>query len=145
IGLTFRNLADDDPLFISSTVGELAVWMAGQSAEEAPASLLGQYAKNWAVQIGTESLPETVLFNAMRNGMMVWCGLVGVLGLAGVVGLLTRATSTRAVMVLALVGFDALLFIIPAQDGGLLALLLLGIVLLLVILLLSPGRVTQVL
>ncbi len=145
IGLTFRNLADDDPLFISSTVGELAVWMAGQSAEEAPASLLGQYAKNWAMQIGTESLPETVLFNAMRNGMMVWCGLVGVLGLAGVVGLLTRATWTRAVLVLALVGFDALLFIIPAQDGGLLALVLLGIVLLLVILLLSPGRVTQVL
>ena len=43
--MRFYNYAVDDPLLRDSTLGELAVWMAGQAEEDAPTSLLGQWAK----------------------------------------------------------------------------------------------------
>src|SRR5690606_2525799 len=90
LGVTFRGLADDALLFSESTPARLAVWMAGQSAEDAPESFLGGYAKNWAQQIGTDSLDPVILFNAMRNGVALWCWLVAALIAAGMVGVITR-------------------------------------------------------
>lgn len=144
LGVAFRSLADDDPVFVESTVGELAVWMAGQSEEAAPTSLLGQYARNWAVQSGAESLPETVLFTAMRNAVAAWCWLIAAVGVVGFFGLLSGASWGRGALLLVLVGFDLLLGVIPAMAGILFGAVLAGIVLMLAILFILPGRISRI-
>ncbi|MBZ0292605.1 MAG: ABC transporter permease subunit [Anaerolineae bacterium] len=145
LGVAFRALTDDNPAFIDSTVGELAVWMAGQSEEEAPESLLGQYARNWALQAGETPLPEPVLFTAMRNMVAVWCWLVAATGFAGLAGVLLQTSWSRAVLLLTLLGFDLLLFVIPAAAADLFGVTLGAIALMLVILLIVPGRISRIL
>lgn len=146
LGVMFRGLADDAPLFAGSTPGELTLWMADQSALDAPQSWLGQYAKNWAAQSGAESLGAPILFQAARNGVALWCWLIAALALAGVAGMGTQAQWSRWVLMLALVGMDGLLFIFPVVEGDYtLALVLAGIIMLLAVLLLAPGRITKVL
>ena len=62
----YAALTADDPALIDSTFGQLAVWMADQSEEEAPEALFGRWAKSWAAQRGEETLDETAAVEAMR-------------------------------------------------------------------------------
>jgi NitT/TauT family transport system permease protein len=137
----------DNPVLTDSTLGQLALWMAGQSLEEAPESILGQYAKNWALQKGHDSLVHTVLFEAFRNGLIVFTGLIWVVILAGLVGLVRNANWSRGVLMLALVGLDVMLFIVPVidSDPALTNKIMYSIVLMLATLLFAPGRVTKTL
>lgn len=146
LAITFYNLNLDSTLLTDSTVGELAVWMAGQSEEEAPESLLGQYAKNWALQTANpEKLDEAVLLASMRGLLVVWCALAGVLGAAGVVGFILNVLWSRTALLLSLLGVNGLLFIIPTLEGDyILALVLIAITLLALTLLFASQHVTRV-
>lgn len=142
----YLNAPVDASQLVNSTPGQLGLWMAEQSKEEAPESILGQYAKDWAVRSGQESLEPAVLLATMRNGIVVMIAALLVLLAASVIGLLRAASWSRLVLLLALAGMDTLLFIIPPDGGAAeLWLLLSSIFLTLVILLIAPGRVTKVL
>jgi NitT/TauT family transport system permease protein len=144
IGLHYRGLPQDAPLLLDSTPGELAVWMAGQSAEDAPPSLLGGWAKQWALQTGAASVDESALLTLMQTLVLVWCSVTALSIGAGIIGLLTNARWTRNMLVVGLFGSAILLFLIPTQDGdATVALILVTIVLLLGVLLVAPGRVTR--
>jgi NitT/TauT family transport system permease protein len=142
----FQNLDLDAPLLVDSTLGELAVWMVAQSGEDAPESILGQYAKNWALQTGAGMLDESVLLMTMRNILIVWCALVALAGLLGFVALIMNARRNRTMLVLVLIGFNLLLFVVPPIEGDqTLGVVLIGITLTLLVLLFTSGRVTKVL
>jgi NitT/TauT family transport system permease protein len=144
LALTFQSLDPSASLLTDSTLGELAGWMADQSGREAPASLLGQYARDWALQGGQEALERDVLLLTMRNILVVWCAIIIFVGIMGLVGLFTNARWSRTSLIFPLLGLDALIFIIP-PDNQILGIILIGITLMLVILLLAPGGVTKVL
>jgi NitT/TauT family transport system permease protein len=143
VGIGYSNTPHDDPLIADSTLGELALWMAGQAEEDAPPSLLGGWAKQWA-QSRDGAAPFDFI-NLMQDVVRF-----GSLGLAlvvsvGVLGLALRAKWTRAALVVALLGLDTLLFMIPVVEGSnSAALILLGILLLLIVLLFAPGKATRV-
>jgi NitT/TauT family transport system permease protein len=144
LAITYQNLALDAPLLMDSTLGELATWMTDQSGEEAPESVLGQYAKNWAAQTGVENLDDSVLPMTMRNVLVVWCIGIALLGVIGIGGLLMNARWTRNILLASLLGLDALLFIVPPlENDQTLRLVLIGITLMLFILLFASGRVTK--
>lgn len=142
----YSNAPVDAPQLVNSTPGQLGLWMADQSKEDSPESILGQYAKDWAVRSGQDSLDSAVLLTAMRNSIVVIIAALMVLLGASAVGLSRAAAWSRLSLLLALAGMDTLLFIIPADGGAAeLWLLLSSIFLTLVILLIAPGRVTKVL
>lgn len=146
VGLHYRGLAHDAPLLTDSTLGELAVWMVDQSAEEAPPSLLGGLAKSWAQSAGAAQADLTAMLNLMQGLLLVWCFVAAALTGLGVYGLLTGARWTRTSLLAGLIGLDALLFFLPILDSDLTILAVIaGILLLLTALLFAPGKVTKVL
>ncbi len=146
LSVTYLRAPADVPLVVESTPGQLALWMAEQSGEDAPESILGQYAKQWAAQLGQDSLDETILLNAMRNGLVLYHWIIALVAVAGTVGLFRMASWSRAALMIALVGLDALLFIVPTLPGDTtLALVLVAILLMLFVLLFAPGPVTKTL
>lgn len=146
LAAVFQNTTLESPLLLDSTVGELAVWMADQSTEEAPESLLGQYAKNWALQVGAEDgLDDSALLLTMRNVLAVWCILVGLLAIVGLLGAIAHARWTWLVLLMSLLGLNALLFIIPTIEGdNTLALVLVGIILMAITLIFAARMATRV-
>jgi NitT/TauT family transport system permease protein len=146
VALNFQVMEIRDPLWTSSTPGQLAAWMSEVSAEPEQESIVGGFARNWALQLGQEQLDENVIFQAMRNALVVFAGLVAVVVLAGVIGLLRNARWSRTVLTLALLGLDVFIFLVPVLDqDSTLPLIFIGIALLLIILLFAPGRVTRLL
>ncbi len=144
IGFHFRSLPLDAPLLLDSTPGELAVWMAGQSEEAAPASVLGGWAKQWALQSGAASADVNALLALMQTLVFVWCSITALSIGVGIIGLLTNADWTRNVLLVGLIGTAFLLFLMPTQDGDTTAaLIIVAIVLLLGVLLAAPGRITR--
>jgi len=144
LGWQFGTVPPDSELLTDSTVGELAAWMADQSEEEAPESILGQYARNWALSLGSDSLDVGILLAAMQTWVMVWCIGVVIFGAMGIAGLWMQATWTRIGLLFALLGADMLLFVIPSLTGNnLIPLILLAIVMLLVVLFFAPGKITK--
>ncbi len=140
----FSNYSPEDAIFRDSTMGELAVWMAGQAAEDQPESILGQQAKVWAAQ--TEANIETNLLNQMQVGLLVWTGSSLLLAGVGVIGLVMQKRWSRSVLLATLVMTLALLFNQPVVDGDdTLALILLSGLLLVGAVIFSPGPVTKLL
>ena len=143
---TFLNLTTADPLLTESTPGSLAAWMTDQSAEDAPANILGQYAKNWATQIGKESLPPDMLLSTMRNILSIESGLIVLFTSIGLAGLLMRASWTRMALLFSLLGLDSMLFIIPTLEGDSTTIIvMIGIACLLSVLMFAPGKVSRAL
>lgn len=141
----FRTLTIDNALLLDSTVGELAIWMSEQTEEAEIESYLGQYAENWAQSLGQESLAPEVLLHAMRNGLVVWTGVIALVATIGLLNVFVRAAWVRPTLLITLLGLDALLFIIPATTGdNSLTLLLTALIMVLIALLLAPGRVSRV-
>jgi len=141
---SFVDTAAPHPALVESTLGQLALWMAEQSALEAPESLLGQFAKNWAASLGQPSLDEIAALNAMRSILVVFCGIIAALVVGGVVGLIRAPLWTRRLLLAALIGLDVLIFIVPPIEGDSAAGTVLGaIFLLLIVLFFAPGRVSK--
>jgi NitT/TauT family transport system permease protein len=150
IGLTaflanrFASLSTEDPLLLDSTLGDLAVWMAGQTEQEEIESVLGQVAEDWAQSLGQESIAPEPILESMRSLLVGWTGLTAVLAGIGIILVIIWPQLGRPILLLSLVGIDCLLLIVPFVDNTI-ALVLLAIALLLVALLLSDGKVTKVL
>ncbi|MFZ4815957.1 MAG: hypothetical protein ACOYL5_15580, partial [Phototrophicaceae bacterium] len=141
IGVGYRNSAQDAPLVAESTLGELALWMADQSAEDAPPSLLGRWAQ---VSVGGAASAAT-LTDLMQTLVLVWCSVTAACIIGGMVGLATRARWTRQALLVGLIGMDVLLFLIPTVDGEQTLLwVLVAIGLMLALLVIAQGKVSRV-
>lgn len=104
------------PLILDSTPGELAQWVAAQSEEDAPRSLLGQLARSQALNEGLEGLPE--------ERLVAWAGtlllLFAVLHVAAVLGalsgLILQRKWHRGALVVALLLTMGWLFLLPQGE-----------------------------
>jgi NitT/TauT family transport system permease protein len=142
----FAQLSLEDEFLLDSTVGELAIWMSDQTAEEEIESFLGRLAENWAQSMSEKALSPNIILNAMRNGLVIWTGFFGILAILGLISLFIKAAQARHWFLAVLLGLDTLLFIVPVIEGSdVLTVLLVAMVLMLVILLLAPGKVSRVL
>jgi NitT/TauT family transport system permease protein len=140
----FIDTANPAPVLVESTLGQLSLWMAEQSALENPEAILGQLARNWAASLGQPTFDQTVALNAARMTMVAACGLIAILAVLGTLGLAVRARWTRPALLAALLGLDTLIFFIPwLQGDNTLGFLLAAIFLLLIALFFSPGKVTK--
>jgi NitT/TauT family transport system permease protein len=115
----YQDIPDDAPIYANSTLGPLAIWMTEQSAIESPVSALGRYSRDWALQVGAgaDGLAPSVLHEAFRQGLVVFCVLIAFLGGIGLVGLWMHIRGYRLMLAGVLVGLDVLLFIIPPIDS----------------------------
>lgn len=144
VGWQFSSLPLDADLVVDSTVGELSVWLADQSAEEAPEAWLGQYARGRAVSSGVEQIESDVFLTELRTGVVFACGVIILAGVIGSVGLFLQTDWTRPLLMVALLGTDMLLLIFPSlSDGNVLPFLLLSILLLLLALFFAHGKITK--
>lgn len=138
----YATLTADDPALADSTFGQLAVWMADQSEEDAPQSLFGQWAKSWAVARGEETLDEAAAVTAMRWPVVIVAAAAAVCVAVGTVNQIRGGTRRWWMFAL---GFAlALLFLIPASSGRehLTQAMLCGVLLILA-LSVTPGPVSR--
>lgn len=126
IGAKFLQVEPSTPVLVESTLGQLGLWLAQQS--------------------GTAS-PDAHLLT-MRDLLLGIITLALVFTLVGLVGAFLRNGSSwpRRALLLALLGLDSLIFIVPVLPGDETAgLVQLAIALMLAALLLAPGKVTKTL
>lgn len=137
----FLNLTTADPLLRDSTLGELAVWMAGQAQQNAPESLLGQWARSLQSESGDL---ENVLMQGAQRGMILTAGGAALLAAGALAGLAAGAGWGRTALVIALLFAAALLFLVPTIQGDdTLLLVLLACALLVMAFVFAPGRITR--
>ena len=115
--VSFINFELDDPLFRDSTPGDLAVWMAGQAEEDAPESLLGQWAQTRRDQVGADSFSADTLLRDMKHVLVGYTGLMTALVSIGAAGLIVPFRGHRMSLLAGLIGLDGLVFIIPILSG----------------------------
>ncbi|MCB9450014.1 MAG: ABC transporter permease [Anaerolineaceae bacterium] len=143
VAAIYWRATPDSPVLTESTPGQLALWMADQSTEDAPEAILGQLAKQWG---GADNLTAETALNGMRTLMVAYVLLAAVVMAVGVLTLASRPQWGRVALLFALFGLDSLLLLVPSLEGDVtLALVLASIFLLLVILLFAPGKVSRVL
>lgn len=141
----FNDFALDDPIFMDSTLGELAVWMTDQAEEDDPPSLLGQFAQTRRDQVGIDSFGVNTLLKDMRKILLGFTGLLASITLLSFVGLFLKIRQHRIGLAIALIGLDTLIFVIPSSsDDQTLTLILIGIVLMSLILVLSRDHIERV-
>jgi NitT/TauT family transport system permease protein len=125
-----------------STLGQLGLWMAEQSAEDAPQSGLGQLAKNWAASRGEAALPPAVILDAFNGLLLLLIGLTFAAVVIGGGGFLWGWRRGRFFLLLALLGLVLLLLIVPVfpnTQNDPAALLVQGALLLAIILLVNSA------
>ena len=144
----YANLALDDDLLIESTLGRLAIWMAGQSGNEPEeiSSPLAQYADNWANELGSEALDPAILLNSTRNLRIVYLGLIALLLLASIASAIIRPGHFRSICFAALLMLDLMLFLVPSLEGyATLSQLAFAILTVLAALVVAPGKTGRIL
>lgn len=89
LSLTQRYAQMDisNPALEQSALAQLGVWMADQSEEDAPESVLGGLAKSWAVARGEDSLSEATTIDAARWPLLVLFILIFPLGIQASIGM----------------------------------------------------------
>lgn len=144
LGNHFLNLVPDNELLVESTPQKLAVWVAQQATEDAPTSLLGQWAKQSAAQNGLESVSEANLIRSGQAFVFYACLALSVVYIVGLIGIVRRAGWVRSPFLVGLVGCICLLFIFPTVAGENsinLSLLALGLTVLVV--LFANGKISR--
>ncbi len=142
--LVYQNARPDTPILEQSTMGQLALWMAGQSGEEAPVSWLGQIARQQAVAQGVDRLDEAVVIGWMQTLLVTFTALLMVAGVAGLAGVLMNKQWGGLLLALTLLGMILLLFIIPPRvDAFTLPNLMLGMAALIVAILLGRRHLSK--
>lgn len=139
-----QRLNDDggaESLVADSTPGELAQWVAAQSEEEEPRSLLGQLARSQALVEGLKGLPEARLVGWARAMLLLYAVLQVAAILVAMAGLILHSDWHRAALVVALLLTMGWLFVLPpGEQNETLALLLpCGLALLLALILLQQS------
>ena len=139
LALRFLNYTVDDLLLRDSTLGELAVWVAGQAEEDAPESFLGQWAKSQP----SDELESGLIAGAQR-GMVLIVGAAAVLAAVALVGIVTSAGWVRMALVISLLCAASLLFLVPTIEGdNSLVLVLLACTLLVLAYGFALGKITR--
>ncbi len=135
----------DQPL-LDTTPAALGVWVAAQSEEESPRSLLGQLAREQSLREGVERLPEERVLSWARTLLLLAAGLHVAVSLAAALGLVLNSTWNRSALILALLLTMAWLFVLPpGEQNEHLMLILPGGFALLLALMLLPGQATKTL
>lgn len=141
--LSFSRYTPDDAYFVDGTLGQLALWMSDQSAEDDVESLLGGYAQS-RVPDEVERLDATILLNEMSSGLTIYGVLLIIVTSMGAVGLVLGWQYHRIILVVALVGINLLIFLLPpVPDNHTVSLVLLSITLLGVSIMLFSDRLER--
>ena len=143
--ISFNNFALDDELFLDSTVGEIAIWMTDQAEEDEPESILGQYAQSRRNQVGADSFDETVILGQAKNLLVGFTGIITLMMIIGTIGFIFNIHHHRRSFIIALLGLDALLFLIPITSGDqTITWVLIGITALSFVLIFTKAKVERV-
>ena len=135
----------DQPL-LDTTPAALSIWVAAQSEEESPRSLLGQLAREQTLREDVERLPEERVLSWARTLLLLAAGLHVAVSLAAALGLVLNSTWNRSALILALLLTLAWLFVLPpGEQNEHLMLILPGGFALLLALMLLPGQATKTL
>jgi len=111
--ITINNFTNDDDYFLDTTVGQLAIWMADQSEEDEPESVLGRYAQSRRINEETERLDEAILLNEMKTLLVIYSVVLTGLATLGGVGMVFNWRRHRFTLAAALIGVNLLMFIFP--------------------------------
>ncbi len=133
---------------VESTLGRLASWMADQSGNEPEDILspLGQYADQWANQLGADELDPELLFHSIRNIRLVYFAALFLLLAYAALAVFLRPRRMKGLLFAAVVMLDLLLFFAPALDGsGAVSFLVAAIAMLLFALVIAPGSASRAL
>ncbi|MEM6285127.1 MAG: ABC transporter permease, partial [Chloroflexota bacterium] len=130
------------PVFMDSTLGELAVWMAEQATEDEPEAWLAGVAQGRMATVGEDALEATLLADMSRL-LTLWTGVAAVLATLGAIGLAFRVPGHRVALLLALMTTNAVIYIIPPGSSPGVAIILLTVTLTGLLLLLSGERVER--
>lgn len=80
----YQSMPIDHPALTESALGQLGVWMADQSEEEAPPAVLGNFAKTWASWRGEENLPADIAIHTARWPLVILFDVITVVGFIAV-------------------------------------------------------------
>lgn len=145
VGIGYHALAAEDEALTESTPYALMTWVADQSLQPQPTSLLAQLAKGWAAARGLDALSPSQAIVFAQQSVLAGCMLAGLAGVAAAAGIVLRARWTRYLLTIILVWCIVLLFLLPVVAGSSApALVLLTMGLLLASLALIPGRINAV-
>lgn len=135
----------DQPL-LDTTPAALGIWVAAQSEEESPRSLLGQLAREQALREGVERLPKERVLSWARTLLLLAACLHVAASMAALFGMVLNSTWCRPALILALLLTMAWLFVLPpGEQNKHLLLILPGSFALLLALMLLPGPATKTL
>jgi NitT/TauT family transport system permease protein len=144
IGNTFRNLPADAPLLTDSTLVELGVWIADQSAEESPPANIVNFAKDFAQRNGYTELTTDITTPFIQSVVWFWClGIVIFSGIGATI-LVFQWSWTRNLFTMSLVATTILLLHFPSlPDDNTIPLILLSMVLHLAVLFFYPKSMNR--
>lgn len=111
----YLSVPIDHPALHESALGQLGVWMAGQSEEDAPPALLGGVAKSWAASRGETSLSEAVTVDAMRWPLVIAFGLCALSSIVAT-GLRVIGRRGRVFLLIAVGLWTLALFFVPTLE-----------------------------
>ncbi len=135
----------DQPL-LDTTPAALGIWVAAQSEEESPRSLLGQLAREQALREGVERLPKERVLSWARTLLLLAACLHVAASMAALLGMVLNSIWHRQALILALLLTMAWLFVLPpGEQNEHLMLILPGGFTLLLALMLLPGKATKTL
>ena len=138
--------APTDQSLLDTTPAALGIWVAAQSEEESPRSLLGQLAREQALREGVERLPDQRVLSWARALLLLAAGLHVAVSLAAALALMLNSAWYRPALILALLLTMAWLFVLPpGEQNEHLMLILPGSFALLLALMLLPGPATKTL
>ncbi|MCU0465373.1 MAG: ABC transporter permease [Anaerolineae bacterium] len=114
----YAQMDISNPALEQSALAQLGVWMADQSEEDAPESVLGGLAKSWAAVRGEESLSEATAIDAARWPLWVLFSLTIPFGIFAVAELLRGTWPRRPVLGMVGVWTVALFFVPTVPDDN---------------------------
>lgn len=141
LAMTQGRLPLDEPALVQSTPGQLSLWVAGQTEEAEPPSILARLTKP-TVPGGV--LGEEAALARARAVLVALALLAAVLALVAVYFLFRQSSRSRSVVIGLLVSYDALLLNVPpATERPFYAMVVAGIVGCLIVLFFAPGALSR--
>ena len=125
-------LGVDSPVLVKSTPGQLALWLSEQAEEEAPKSLLGQYASTRLVDGEDSEQLAARLLTEVRALLVVYTFSVGIVAFVATYLFWRRSNLRQRALVAVLLATMAMLFIYsPATNLALFySIVVIGLILL---------------
>ena len=143
--ITFNDFALDDELFLDSTLGEVAIWMTDQAEEDEPESILGQYAQTRRNQVGEDNFDETLILSEAKNILVGFTGILAICAVLGAIGFVAEIPQHRWLLLVALLGLDGLILLIPVTpDDQTITWVLIGITAISFVLIFTKAKIERV-